>query len=182
MPWNDQELTVLNVDPLEIFSAKTVALLNRAAPRDLYDMFNMQKYGLFDETQEPLFRKCIMFYAAIASEYFDLNGIGSISARKIRTDLTPVLRRGERFDLACAQKQVKDYLAAILKPEDTELSFWQAFAEGNYQPGLLFDDADILSRVGNAAGGCQSKKIHRHYNEYIPRAVLPGSSFILARG
>lgn len=151
LPWNDQELTVLNVDPLEIFSAKTVALLNRAAPRDLYDMFNMQKYGLFDETQEPLFRKCIMFYAAIASEtvpeYFDLNGIGSISARKIRTDLTPVLRRGERFDLACAQKQVKDYLAAILKPEDTELSFWQAFAEGNYQPGLLFDDADILSRV-----------------------------------
>ena len=48
----------------------------------LYDMFNMQKYGLFDETQEPLFRKCIMFYAAIASEtvpeYFDLNGIRSV--------------------------------------------------------------------------------------------------------
>lgn len=68
LPWNDQKLTVLSVDPLEIFSAKTVALLNRAAPRDLYDMFNMQKYGLFDETQEPLFRKCIMFYAAIASK------------------------------------------------------------------------------------------------------------------
>lgn len=42
LPWNDQKLTVLSVDPLEIFSAKTVALLNRAAPRDLYDMFNMQ--------------------------------------------------------------------------------------------------------------------------------------------
>ena len=102
LPWNDQELTVLNVDPLEIFSAKTVALLNRAAPRDLYDMFNMQKYGLFDETQEPLFRKCIMFYAAIASEtvpeYFDLNGIGSISARKIRTDLTPVDRKSTRLN------------------------------------------------------------------------------------
>ena len=157
-------------------------------------MFNMQKYGLFDETQEPLFRKCIMFYAAIASEtvpeYFDLNGIGSISARKIRTDLTPVLRRGERFDLACAQKQVKDYLAAILKPEDTELSFWQAFCRGKLSAGPFCLTMLIFSRVlnitrwhyGNAAGGCQSKKIHRHYNEYIPRAVLPGSSFILARG
>lgn len=30
---------------------------------------------------------------------------------------------------------------------NTELSFWQAFAEGNYQPGLLFDDADILPRI-----------------------------------
>ena len=151
LPWNDQELTVLSVDPLEIFSAKTVALLNRVAPRDLYDMFNMQKYGLFDETQEQLFRKCIMFYAAIASEtvpeHFDLNGIGNISAQKIKTDLTPVLRRGERFDLASAQKQVKDYLADILKPEDTELSFWKTFAEEKYQPDLLFDDADILLRI-----------------------------------
>ena len=151
LPWNGQKLTVLSVDPREIFSAKTVALLNRAAPRDLYDMFNMQKYGLFDETQEQLFRKCIMFYAAIASEtvpeHFDLNGIGNISAQKIRTDLAPVLRRGERFDFTSAQKQVKDYLTDILKPEDTERFFWQAFAEGKYRPDLLFDDADILSRI-----------------------------------
>lgn len=32
LPWNDQELTVLNVDPLEIFSAKTVALLKPGGP------------------------------------------------------------------------------------------------------------------------------------------------------
>ncbi len=151
LPWDGQKLTVLSVDPLEIFSAKTVALLNRAAPRDLYDIFNMQKYGLFDETQEQLFRKCIMFYAAIASEivpeHFDLNDIGNISAQKIKADLTPVLRRGERFDLDSVQKQVKDYLAGILKPENTELSFWRAFAMGKYQPELLFDNADILSRI-----------------------------------
>ena len=114
-------------------------------------MFNMQKYGLFDEMQEQLFRECIMFYAAIASEtvpeHFDLNGIGNISAQKIKTDLTPVLRRGERFDLDSVQKQVKDYLAGILKPKDTELSFWKAFAEGKYRPDLLFDNADILSRI-----------------------------------
>ena len=169
LPWNDQKLTVLSVDPLEIFSAKTVALLNRAAPRDLYDMFNMQKYGLFDGTQEQLFRKCIMFYAAVASEtvpeHFDLNDIGNISAQKIKTDLTPVLRRGERFDPASAQKQVRDYLADILKPENTELSFWQAFAAEKYQPALLFDDTDILSRIEHhpmalwKCGGHQDKRI-----------------------
>ncbi len=151
LPWNGQKITVLRVDPLEIFSAKTVALLNRAAPRDLYDMFNMQKYGLFDETQDQLFRKCTMFYAAIASEtvpeHFDLNGIGNISAQKIKTDLLPVLRRGELFDLVSVQKKVKDYLADILRPEKTELSFWQAFAEEKYQPALLFNDTDILSRI-----------------------------------
>ena len=131
-------------------------------------MFNMQKYGLFDETQEQLFRKCVIFYAAIASEtvpeHFDLTGIDNISAQKIKTDLTPVLRRGERFDLASVQKQVKDYLAAILKPEDTELSFWQTFAEEKYQPDLLFNNANILSRIEHhpmalwKCGGRQSKQ------------------------
>ena len=164
LPWNDTELMVLSVDPMEIFAAKTVALLNRAAPRDLYDMFNMQKYGLFDETQERLFKKCVMFYSAIASENvpteYDLEGFGIISTQKIKTDLTPVLRRGERFDLADAQKQVKTYLSDILKPEDTELAFWQAFADGKYQPELLFDDADILARIAHhpmalwKCGGC----------------------------
>lgn len=153
LPWNDTELTVLSVDPMEIFAAKTVALLNRAAPRDLYDMFNMQKYGLFDETQERLFKKCVMFYSAIASENvpteYDLEGFGIISTHKIKTDLTPVLRRGERFELADAQKQVKTYLSDILKPEDAELAFWQAFADGKYQPELLFDDADILARIAH---------------------------------
>lgn len=153
LPWNDTELTVLSVDPMEIFAAKTVALLNRAAPRDLYDMFNMQKYGLFDETQERLFKKCVMFYSAIASENvpteYDLEGFGIISTHKIKTDLTPVLRRGERFDLADAQKQVKTYLSDILKPEDTELAFCKAFADGKYQPELLFDDADILARIAH---------------------------------
>lgn len=151
LPWNDKELTVLSVDPMEIFAAKTVALLSRAAPRDLFDMFNMQKYGLFDETQERLFRKYVMFYAAIASdtapEQFSFDGIGNISAQKIKTDLTPVLRRGERFDLYLAQEQVKTYLSGILRPEDMELAFWQSFADGKYQPDLLFEDADILSRI-----------------------------------
>lgn len=151
LPWNDQKLTVLSVDPMEIFSAKTVALLNRAAPRDLYDIFNIQKDGLIDEKQERFFKKCVIFYSAIASEKesepFDLSDFGDISAYKIKTELIPVLRRTEHFDLAIAQEQVKNYLFAILKPDEMELSFWRAFAEGNYQPELLFDDADILSRI-----------------------------------
>lgn len=151
LPWNQERLTVLSVDPLEIFSAKTVALLNRAAPRDLYDMFNVQKYGLFDETEEQEFRKCIMFYAAVASERapkeIALEGIGRISAQKIKTDLIPVLRRGERFDLETAQKQVKEYLSGILQPTEEELLFWKLFSEGDYRPELLFGEGVIADRI-----------------------------------
>ena len=94
-----------------------------------------------------------MFYFAIASENvpegFNFENFGKISNHKIKTDLMPVLRRGERFDLADVQKQVKTYLSDILKPEDTELAFWRAFADGVYQPELLFEDADILARIAH---------------------------------
>ena len=150
LPWNKTKLTVLSVHPMEIFSAKTVALLNRSAARDLYDMFNLQKYGLFDESQGAMFKKCVIFYSAIASEtvpeHFDFGGIGKLSARKIKTDLLPVLRRSEQFDLLSAQKQVEDYLRGVLLPEG-DLSFWTAFANGEYKPELLFDDEDVLSRI-----------------------------------
>ena len=150
LPWNDDKISVLSVDPMEIFSSKAVALMNRSAARDLYDMFNLQKYGLFDESKKAVFKKCIMFYSAIASEnvpeHFDFSGIGNISARKIKTDLIPVLRRMERFDLLTAKTKVEEYLKEILLPED-DLSFWSAFAKGDYKPELLFDDPEILSRI-----------------------------------
>lgn len=150
LPWNEKELTVLSVHPMEIFSAKAVALLNRSAARDLYDIFNLQKYGLFDESQEAIFKKCILFYSAIASEtvpeHFDFGGIRKISSQKIKTDLTPVLRRAEHFDLSAAQGQVEKYLKGILLPEG-DLSFWTAFAKGEYNPGLLFDDPELLLRI-----------------------------------
>ncbi len=46
--WLDQELRVLCVHPIEIYGSKIVALLNRAAPRDLYDIYKMVEYELFD--------------------------------------------------------------------------------------------------------------------------------------
>lgn len=151
LPWNNKQTTVLSIDPIEIFAAKAVALLNRSAPRDLYDIFNLQRFGLFDDEQETVFRKCVMFYTAIASEnvseQFSFDVIGNISERKIKTSLTPVLRSGSHFNLGVAQAQVKDYLQSILVPTEKELSFWKAFANKQYQPELLFDDSDILMRI-----------------------------------
>ena len=58
----------MSVDQLEIYGSKIVALLNRAAPRDLYDIHTMMEYGLFDESQEPMLKKCVMFYSTIGSD------------------------------------------------------------------------------------------------------------------
>ena len=152
LPWLGQELTVLSVDPLEIYGSKIVALLNRAAPRDLYDIHTMMEYGLFDESQEPMLKKCVMFYSAIGSDSvpdrFHFEQIASVSQQRVKTDLIPVLRRGTWFDAQQAHEQVIAYLEKLLTPDERELSFWASFGQQEYRPELLFQDADILARIG----------------------------------
>lgn len=151
LPWGKEKLTVLSVAPLEIFASKTVALLTRTAPRDLYDIHNMVKYGLFDESEEEMLRKCAVFYSAIGAEQpperFELNHIGRVSPQQIKRDLNPVLRKGEKFDLEMSQKQVQNYLTTIMTPTEAEVRFWRAFAEGKYCPELIFGNADELHNI-----------------------------------
>ncbi len=142
IPWNDEKLTVLSVAPLEIFATKTVALLTRTAPRDLYDMYNMVKCSLFDENEKDMLRKSAVFYSAIGTEYpperFELGNVGKVSKQQIKRDLDPVLRKGEKFDLEMAQKEVCQYLESALVPTEDEKMFWGAFREGKYCPELIF--------------------------------------------
>ena len=151
LPWNEEKLTVLSVAPLEIFASKTVALFSRTAPRDLYDMYNMVQYGLFDESEEAMLRKCAVFYSAIGAEYpperFEFDNVGKVSKQQIKRDLDPVLRKGEKFDLDVAQKKVCEYLSTILMPTEEEEMFWKTFGERKYCPEMIFGDTSEYSNV-----------------------------------
>lgn len=151
LPWLESLLTVYCVAPIEIFASKIVALLNRTAPRDLYDVHNLIKHSLFSESEKQILRKCVMFYSAIGSETipeeFNLGQIDRLSQYQIRTNLLPVLRRGEYFDVKVAQIESKEYLSSLLKPTERELMFWRSFRNGEYHPDYLFDEEDILTRI-----------------------------------
>ena len=96
LPWLEEELTVLTVDPLEIYGAKIVALLNRAAPRDVYDTHTMIEQETFDESQRSLLKKCVIFYSAIATDgvptRFNFNQITTMKQVDVKRDLLPVLQ------------------------------------------------------------------------------------------
>jgi len=139
--------------PMEIFSSKLNALLNRAAARDLYDIYNMIHYGLFDESEYESFRKSVVFYTAISQEKipseYDTSRIDAITTRKIRTDLLPVIRKGEFVELSAMKRIVKNYIEKLLVLTENEKAFLKAFSEKQYQPELLFDDKEILNRISN---------------------------------
>lgn len=149
--WEPAGVSVLSVAPIEIFASKIVALLNRTAPRDLYDIRNLVKYSLFDETEEMLLRKCVVFYSAIGSESpsfeFQLGNIDRVTQNRIKTDLYPVLRSKEKFDLQAAQSQVIIWLESLLKLEVNERKFLEAFKNNKYCPELLFGSGEILERI-----------------------------------
>jgi len=138
---------------IEIFASKIVALLTRAAARDLYDINNMIYFGLFDETELPLLKKCAIFYYAVGgeavSETFNLEKIDELTEYKIRTDLYPVIRKKERFDLTAAKQRVSDYLSMFSVISDNEAEFLRVFKNGEYHPELLFEDVQILERIRN---------------------------------
>jgi predicted nucleotidyltransferase component of viral defense system len=147
-----EPVSLLSLDSIEIFAAKTIALFTRTAARDLYDLNNLIYFGLFDETQLDTFRKCIVFYSAVGSEFtletFDPARIDALTQREIRTRLTPMLRKKDRFDLPAAIARVKSYLSSLLCLTEKEKQFLAAFRAGEYHPEMIFD-GDILARISH---------------------------------
>lgn len=141
-PWSEEMLTVFSVAPLEIYASKTVVFLTRTALRDLYDMQNMVKYGLFDENEEEMLRKCAVFYSAIGAEQSP-----KLSSQQIKRDLVPVLRKEERFDLELVQQEVREYLASILIPTKEAELFWKAFSKETYYPDWIFGENNELANI-----------------------------------
>lgn len=142
---------VRTLDPIELFGSKLSALINRAAVRDLYDVNNMIKYGLFDESEYEILKKCFIFYWAITSseikERFDLSQIDAINEHQIRRHLYPVIRKAENFDLYSAKKSVKEFIADLLVLTPKEEEFLNFFKQKEYCPELLFDNKEIIDRI-----------------------------------
>lgn len=153
LPWDEQEFTVLSVAPLEIFAAKTVALLSRTAPRDLYDMYNMVQRDLFNDNEKEMLRKCAVYYSAIGAEHppkeFAFDNVGKITAQQIKRDLNPVLRRGEHFRLEPVQAEVRSYLEKVLIPTKDEELFWYSFSQGVHRSELIFENGTELINIRN---------------------------------
>lgn len=146
-------ISILSVAPIEIFASKIVALLNRTAPRDLYDIHNLVKSGLFGESEKSLLRKCVVFYSAIGSDLasgeFPLDNIGQVTQKRIKTDLYPVLRSSEKFDLSETKSEVKLWLESLLRLENDEQIFLDSFRKKEFRPELLFASDEILERIRN---------------------------------
>ena len=147
-----EPIKVRTVAAMEIFAAKTNALISRAAARDLYDFCNMADMELFSG-EGDIFRKCIIFYATISTKDvnkdFDTSAIDSLVFSKIKSDLFPVLAAKDKFDLEGKKQQAKEYIESLMKPTEAKMDYMERFIAKEYKPELLFEDTEIVERIRN---------------------------------
>lgn len=148
----DKEFTVSTVSKIEIYASKTVALLSRGAARDLFDVNHMITNSLIPQNEIDLYRKCFVFYWAIGNDYpiksINFITIDSLTIHKIFTDLVPVLRGLEKFNLDCAKNKVKEFLNEVLILNEQEQEFINKFNSKEYCPEILFSN-DISNKIKN---------------------------------
>ena len=148
----DSEVKTLST--LELFGSKIKALIERTAPRDLYDIHNMLKYNIIHPDEMDKLRKIILFYLAVGGNDKPLNSysfesINNLKFAQIRSSLLPVLKITERFDFESAKVEVKEFLMKLIVFTEDEKSFIENFNNNVYRPELLFEDTEIVERIKN---------------------------------
>ena len=147
-----EEIDVYALSPLELFGSKIKALIERAAPRDMYDVNRMIQNQLFKDDQMDLLRKIVVFYLAVGGKNkpekeYSFERIQNIKFPQIRSTLIPVLKKTEKFDFEEAKTNVISFLSKLLILGDAENNFIDSFNQGEYKPELLFDNGEIIERI-----------------------------------
>ena len=146
---NDEWATL---SALELFGGKIKAYIERNAPRDLYDIYNMLTNNIIHPDKQNILRKIVVFYLVLGDNKkielpYNFAHFETMKYAQIRAKLIPLLKKQEKFDFETANSVVNHYLSRVMQLTDDEALFVEKFNRGIYQPDLLFDDNEIIERI-----------------------------------
>ena len=151
--FKDKHLTIHCIHPIEIYASKLCALLSRTTARDLYDVYTLSKYNLFDDDEKKLLKQSFMLeYIAINNyklEDMKIDHIEKLKRQDIKTKLLPTLkdRNPKKSNVDEMKQAVRKYLKDILVVDDNIKEFYNKFQKRIYQPELIFEDKEIIERI-----------------------------------
>lgn len=133
--------------PEELYGSKLKALIERAQPRDLFDVSILKRQlGRLDFTS---LKRATIFYCALELESdlrkMDLaQALGRLDERRAKNVLRPTLARGYGLDVKRMKSSAVGLVDRILKTSKVENEFLDAFYAGKYRPELLFPQNKLL--------------------------------------
>jgi len=147
---NTKRFEIFVVSKEELFAGKTVAALNRVAPRDIYDVANIVDYtGNYDRR---LFRKTVILLGASQREDFrkvKADKLYEVSDKDIKDSLYPLLPQNKRVDRKELFGKIIPFIADILNFTSSEKEFLDRYLDNaEYKPKLLFYEyPDLIPRI-----------------------------------
>lgn len=151
--FEDKQLTIHCIHPIEIYAAKLCALLSRTTAIDLFDIYILSKYNLFDDGEKKLLKQCFMLEYIAVNNYklkdMKIDNIERLKRQDIKTKLLPTLkdRNPSESNVDEMKQAVREYLNDILVIDDNTKLFYDKFQKGIYEPELLFEDKEIIERI-----------------------------------
>lgn len=151
---SDSGIRIPTLHPCELFATKINALIERAAVRDLFDVYSLSKSEMLSTPKErEMLRKNVVFYQTVgvegsATKDIDLSKVMDIQPSKIKSQLMPLLPSGKKFfSIDIAKDSVTQYLSSVLTLSTKEQEYLENFSNGIYKPELLFSDPEIIERI-----------------------------------
>lgn len=153
---SDVGINIHTLHPCELFATKINALIERAAVRDLFDVYLLSKSDLLSTPEErELLKKGIVFYQTIgvegkATKDINISKIMDVQPSKIKSQLMPLLPSGKKFfSIDIAKESTTQYLTSVLALSSMEREYLENFSKGIYMPDLLFSDPEIIKRIAD---------------------------------
>lgn len=141
------KISILN--EYELYGSKLAALIDRSKPRDIYDVYQMIKSHLLENTE--ILKKCLIFYNCIGGDAniidFNIDKFDAMSKRDFDRMLKPMLSKDEKFDYKKTIGEIQQFLKKLLCFTDDERLFVEEFKNKKYKPEKLFDDQNVISRL-----------------------------------
>jgi len=138
-PFNKSDLEVNTLKGPELFAGKILALVDRLAPRDIYDIYRLLREKV--NLNKVLLKKIFIFFGCLSRNDFreyHLNDIEKITEKDIKRKLLPLLRKDEKLNADDMIQIVRPFLKKIFNFTSEELEYINRFFKGDFKPEILF--------------------------------------------
>lgn len=143
-----EEFKVLTLKIEELFGRKLSALVRRATPKDLYDIYRLIKSSL--EYDRDLMKKCFIFSLCLDGDprEIEYNVFEEITPHDVWTSLTPLLKKEEKIEFDEMKEEVKPVLDYMCDFSEREEKFIRTFFDDKeYKIEILFEDNSYNKNV-----------------------------------
>ena len=138
----------------EVLAGKILALLDRGAPRDLYDAASMAA-GRF-AYDAGLFRPLFVALSGVLDRVVTAYAVPhrpTLSQAELEEQLTPVLRRGERPNQAALTASITPLVSSLVTLSEEEREYVQQIQWGEFHPELVVRNRpELLEQVRRHPG------------------------------